>query len=272
MSRSRSIGSASLFIGFILFVSGVFSSSESVLSKDEWQVHDMKRPRPPVVAPGKSSSAPPSDAIVLFDGSDLSAWMQGNGQDAHWTLVDDASSGASGESLKAMQVTRGGGIQTRQKFGSCQLHIEWATPKAVSGTGQGRGNSGVFFMGRYEVQVLDSYENETYADGQAASLYGQTPPWVNACRGPGEWQSYDIIFMRPHFNDEGKVTRPATITVLHNGVVVHHDFEIWGATAHKRVATYSRHDDRLPISLQDHGNPVRFRNVWIRPLEGDTPR
>ncbi len=229
-------------------------------SVQSWKVHDPARPHPPVITPGVGN-APPSDAIVLFDGKSLEHWSKGDGSPAHWKLVDGS-----------MEVAAGGGIQTNQKFGSCQIHLEWASPQEVKGTGQGRGNSGVFLMGIYEVQVLDSYQNKTYADGQGAALYGQSPPWVNACRPPGEWQSYDIIFMRPHFDDAGQVTRRATITVLHNGVVVHHAFDIWGATAHKRVAEYRKHADRLALSLQDHGNPVRFRNVWIRPLEGDTPQ
>jgi hypothetical protein len=165
-------------------------------------------------------------------------------------------------------VKKTGDIRTKKAFGNCQLHIEWATPGKVSTKeiGQKRGNSGVFFMGIYELQILDSYENETYADGQAASIYGQYPPLVNACREPGQWQSYDVSFLRPIFNKKGKCIRPARITVFHNGVVVQNNVEIKGSTAHKKKAKYSPHADKLPLGLQDHNNPMRFRNIWIREL------
>ncbi|MHC4595353.1 MAG: 3-keto-disaccharide hydrolase, partial [Planctomycetota bacterium] len=165
-------------------------------------------------------------------------------------------------------VKKTGDIRTKRAFGNCQLHIEWATPRKVSPKeiGQKRGNSGVFFMGKYELQILDSYENETYADGQAASIYGQYPPLVNACREPGQWQSYDVSFLRPIFNKKGKCIRPARITVFHNGVVVQNNVEIKGSTAHKKKAKYSPHADKLPLGLQDHNNPMRFRNIWIREL------
>ena len=164
-------------------------------------------------------------------------------------------------------------IVTKQAFGSCQLHIEWATPAEVDpkAEGQKRGNGGVLLMGRYEVQVLDSYDNITYADGQAAAIYGQYPPLFNACRKPGQWQSYDIIFLRPKFNRAGKVIRPGRVTVLHNGVVVQNNVDIQGSTAHKKKAQYQAHDDKLPIKLQYHGNPMRFRNIWIVPLADDLP-
>lgn len=223
----------------------------------QWGVHDMNRPRPKVVTPGAEDRLPPSDAIVLFDGTDLSAWqrVQG-GTDARWKVENGY-----------MEVVRNGGdIQTRQAFGSCQLHIEWATPEVVRGEGQGRGNSGVFLMGLYEVQVLDSFNNDTYADGQAAAIYGQKPPVVNACREPGQWQTYDIIFHAPVFKD-GAVEKPATITILHNGVLVQDHWVIEGTAFHQRRAEYEPHAAKLPIKLQDHGNPVRFRNIWIRPLE-----
>jgi hypothetical protein len=160
-----------------------------------------------------------------------------------------------------------GSIQTVQGFGDCQLHIEWASPAEVVGHGQGRGNSGVFFMGRYEVQILDSFVSRTYADGQAAALYGQFPPLVNASRGPGEWQGYDITFRRPRFGEDGELVSPARVTVFHNGVLVHDAREMVGATQHRNLASYSAHEQRLPVGLQDHGNPVRFRNIWIRDLE-----
>jgi hypothetical protein len=217
----------------------------------------MNRPRPPVVAPGVENHLPPADAIVLFDGTDLSAWRSSkDGGNAKWKIQDGY-----------MEVVRDtGDIQTRQAFGSCQLHIEWAAPEVVKGSGQGRGNSGVFLMGRYEVQVLDSYENDTYPDGQAAAIYGQKPPLVNACRKPGQWQTYDIIFHAPVFQD-GRLEKPATVTVLHNGVLVQDHWEIQGTTFHKQRAAYQPHPDKLPLRLQDHGDLVRFRNIWIRPLD-----
>ena len=225
-----------------------------VLPDSKWRVHDGERPQPRVVDPG-TAEAPPSDAVVLFDGSDLAAWAGRDG-DARWQVEDGY-----------MEVNGSGSIRTRESFGDCQLHIEWAAPAEVSSGSQGRGNSGVFLMGRYEVQVLDSYQNRTYPDGQAAALYGQSPPLVNACRPPGEWQSYDIVFEAPRF-EGGELVEPAYATVIHNGVVVHHRKALLGATTHRRVAAYSPHGAEGPIELQDHGNPVRFRNIWVRPLGG----
>ncbi len=224
-----------------------------------WDVHDMDRPRPPVVTPGAEDRLPPSDAIVLFDGTDLSAWQSRDGSDAPWKLEDGA-----------MRVVQGSGdIQTRDAFGSCQLHIEWASPETVRHKGQRRGNSGVFLMNLYEVQILDSYDNDTYPDGQAASIYAQAPPLVNASRKPGEWQTFDIIFHAPVFKD-GQVKKPATITVFHNGVLVHDHWEIQGRTRHNQRPSYQPHPERMPLRLQDHNDPgdqVRFRNIWIRPLD-----
>ena len=223
--------------------------------KSKWKVHDMERPVPAVVTPGATNAEPPSDAIVLFDGKNLDQWVGNKNKPAQWKVENGY-----------MEVTKTGAIRTKKSFGSCQLHIEWASPKEVKGSSQGRGNSGVFLMGKYETQVLDSYNNRTYADGQAGSVYGQNPPLVNAARKPGEWQTYDIIFHRPIFKD-GKCIKPATITTFHNGVLVQDNFQIWGPTTHKRVAKYGApHPDKLPISLQDHGNPTRFRNIWIREL------
>ncbi len=159
-----------------------------------------------------------------------------------------------------------GYVYSADKFGDVQLHVEWATPTPASGSGQGRGNSGLFLMGLYEVQVLDSYHNDTYADGQAAAIYGQYPPLVNACLPPGEWQSYDIVFRRPRFHSDGTVERAARITVIQNGILVQDDVEIFGPTAWLQFVPYTRHDDKLPIGLQDHGNPVRYRNIWVREL------
>lgn len=214
-------------------------------------------PEPPLVTPGEGT-APPSDAIVLFDGTDLSQWDGGD----RWEIVDGAA------------VPRRGGIRTKESFGDCQLHVEWATPTEIEGSGQGRGNSGVYLMGRYEVQILDSYDNETYFDGQAAAIYKQSPPMVNASRAPGEWQTYDIVFHAPRFDDEGAVVRPTTITVLHNGVLVQDHFELSGETAWHKPPAYEAHPERLPLQLQFHGNPVRFRNIWLRelnPIVGQAP-
>lgn len=225
-----------------------------------WPIHSPDRPPPPVVKPpaGSWSVAPPGDAMVLFGGSDLGHWQkENNGGAAGWKV----------ENGYVEVVPGAGGIASRDKFGDAQLHIEWMAPLPAVGESQERGNSGVFLMGRYEVQVLDSYENRTYADGQAAAVYGQYPPLVNVSRPPGEWQSYDIIFHRPRFDASGKVTSPARMTVLHNGVLVQDNVVLSGPTAHQRRPPYEKHEDRLPMSLQDHGTKVRYRNIWIRDLE-----
>ncbi|GMW03338.1 MAG: hypothetical protein AMXMBFR84_44720 [Candidatus Hydrogenedentota bacterium] len=218
-------------------------------------------PPPPIVTPGAVPGAPPSDAIVLFDGTDLSNWMSNDeNEPTKWIVQNGALS----------PTPKSGIIRTKQEFGSCQLHVEWASPQTVEGDGQGRGNSGVFLMGRYEVQVLDSYENTTYFDGQAGALYGRKPPLVNACRKPGEWQTYDIIFHRPEFSKRGKVTKKATFTVFHNGVLIHDHVELTGGTGWRgphSITKYVAHGDKGPIALQDHGNPVVFRNIWIRELK-----
>jgi hypothetical protein len=225
-----------------------------------WPIHSPDRPVPPVVKPpaGSWSVAPPGDAIVLFAGSDLGRWQkENNGGAAGWKVENGY-----------VEVVPGtGGIASLDKFGDAQLHIEWMAPLPAVGESQERGNSGVFLMGRYEVQVLDSYENRTYADGQAAAVYGQYPPLVNVSRPPGEWQAYDIVFHRPRFDAAGKVTSPARMTVLHNGVLVQDNVVLSGPTAHQRRPPYEKHEDRLPMSLQDHGTKVRYRNIWIRDLE-----
>lgn len=225
--------------------------------------HDMNRPQPHVVSPGTGvppavPGRPPSDAIVLFDGKDLSAWKrQGDGSPAAWKVETDYF-----EVVKGM-----GGIETRRGFADVQLHIEWMTPTPPRGEGQGRGNSGVFFGGgRYEVQVLDSYENKTYPDGQAAALYGQFPPLVNASRPPGEWQAYDIVYETPRFDASGAVTKRARVTVFHNGVLAQNAREFIGPATNRVRTPYSVHPEALPIGLQDHGDPIRFRNVWVREL------
>ena len=225
--------------------------------------HDLSRAQPPVVDPGSGvppaePGRPPADAIVLFDGKDLSAWKsQKDGSPAAWKVEDGY-----------FEVVMGtGAIETRQSFADVQLHIEWRTPTPPKGESQERGNSGVFFGGsRYEVQVLDSFENKTYPDGQAGALYGQYPPLVNASRPPGEWQAYDIVYEAPRFDASGAVTKRARVTVFHNGVLLQHARELIGPTTNRVRTPYSAHPEALPISLQDHKNPVRFRNVWLREL------
>jgi len=226
-----------------------------------WKIHDENRPGPAVIDPGTSSSndAPgraPSDAVVLFDGKDLSKWAHKDGSTAKWKV----------ENGYAEVAPKTGYIYTKQAFGDCQLHVEFAEPLPVDGEGQDRGNSGVFLMGLYEIQVLDSYQNKTYADGQAAAVYGQYPPLVNAARPPGQWQSYDIVFHGPRFDKGGKLLRPARVTVLHNGVLVQDNVEPTGPTAHQQRPPYKAQPEKLPLALQDHGDPVRYRNIWIREL------
>ena len=229
------------------------------LPDGKWTVHDSRRPQPRVVTPGTASTQEkpgkaPSDAIVLFDGTNLDEW-----KNKKWKV----------ENGYMEAVKRGGSMVSIKEFGDIQLHIEWAAPNPPKGTSQGRGNSGVFLMGKYEIQVLDCYENQTYPDGQAASLYGQKPPFVNACRKPGEWQTYDIFFKAPVFDEETKkLVKPAYVTVIHNGVLMHLHQELLGPTSHKKVAKYRYHGPKGPISMQDHGNPVRYRNIWVRELKG----
>ncbi|MFB3828387.1 MAG: DUF1080 domain-containing protein [Bryobacteraceae bacterium] len=233
------------------------------LPGQKWKVHDAGRPRPPKVTPGLPvpDAKPPSDAIVLFNGKDLSQWeaVVRNGQvrAPQWKVENGY-----------MEIKpRTGRLRTKAKFGDCQLHVEWMIPKGSGGAGQGAGNSGVELMGRYEIQVLESYKNVTYADGQAASIYGQWPPLVNASRPEGEWNVYDIFFEAPKFEGE-KLVKPAYITVVHNGVLVHHHQAILGRAIHRRVASYQPHNAEEPLSLQDHGRPMRYRNIWIRKLKG----
>ncbi|WP_340103969.1 3-keto-disaccharide hydrolase [Rhodohalobacter sp. 8-1] len=204
------------------------------------------------------TGAPPSDAIVLFDGTDLDEWTSAadDGGNAAWRVEDGAMTVVPGS----------GNIKTRRGFGDVQLHIEWRTPEEIEGDGQGRGNSGVFLQEMYEVQVLDSWDNETYSNGQAGSVYKQKAPAVNASKAPGEWQTYDIIFESPRFDDNGELIKPAYVTVHHNGVLIHHRFEIEGPTEYIGLPEYSPHPQKLPIVLQDHSNPVSFRNIWIREL------
>jgi hypothetical protein len=224
-----------------------------------WRIHDAARPQPPVVAPGATAGAPPADAIVLFDGRDLSKFAhnrKGQIVDAEWPVRDGYFETGAGR----------GSIVTRESFGDVQLHLEFATPADAAGFSQGRGNSGVILMGRYEIQVLDSFNNTTYADGMAASIYGEHPPAVNVARKPGEWQTYDIIFEAPIFKGTTLV-RPAYFTVFWNGVLVHHRRAVMGSTsATMQPHSYTPHEPELPLTLQDHSNPVRYRNVWVRRL------
>jgi hypothetical protein len=242
-------------------------SDTPVLPNQKWRVHDIDRPRPRVVTPGTPSSQgtpgrAPSDAIVLFDGNDLSKWVSGKKRNGaaiapEWKVENGY-----------MEVTSDSGdLVSKEKFGDMQLHIEWASPAVIDGSSQWRGNSGVLLMSRYEIQVLDSYDNPTYADGQASAIYGQWPPLVNASRKPGEWQTYDIAFEAPHF-DGGKLLKPAYVTVFHNGVLVHHHQEIIGRMAHKVVGTYASHAAEEPLALQNHDTKVRYRNIWVRRLTG----
>jgi hypothetical protein len=238
--------SASLCILFV--ASSAFAQSTEYLPGIEW-------PEPPVVTPSDNGSDPPSDAIVLFDGKDLSAW---DGAE-NWKVED------------GVMIAGKGNIKTKQSFGDCQLHIEWSAPTPAKGEGQGRGNSGIFLMDAYELQVLDSYNSQTYPDGQAGSIYKQAPPMVNAMRPPGEWNVYDIAWTAPRFKENGSLESPARITAFHNGVLIQNSFELKGPTAWDKPASYEKHDAKMPIHLQDHGNPVRFRNIWVRevaPLEG----
>ena len=236
-----------------------------LLPGGKWHVHDPNRPQPQVITPGTFSTAekpgqPPSDAIVLFDGKDLSQWRDAKGEPSKWIVE-------KGEMVIA---PKAGDIYTKQEFGDIQLHLEWLEPVPPTGNGQGRGNSGVFLMGKYEVQVLDCYENQTYPDGQTAALYGMHPPLVNACRKPGEWQVYDIVFTVPRFDKEGKLLTPGFVTVIQNGVVVQNHADFLGLSGHKGLQGYKAHPPVGPIKLQDHHNPVRFRNIWVRPLQPES--
>lgn len=242
-----------VFVSSLLFILIIVKTMEA--QKPEHEVTEVWEPVPEVVTPG-DGTAPPSDAIILFDGTNLDNWTNMDGDPARWDIADGAMTVKPGT----------GSIRTKQGFGDVQLHIEWRTPDVVKGEGQGRGNSGVFLMGKYEVQVLDNYENKTYPNGQAASIYKQTIPLVNACRKPGEWQTYDIIFTAPRFNEKGRVTHPARITVIHNGVLVQNNTEIWGVTEFIGLPSYKQHSMKEPLILQDHNDLVSFRNIWIREL------
>jgi len=232
---------------------GLFLLSTPLKSRAADTTAEIPPPKeePRVIDPGP----PPSDAIVLFDGKDLSQWKGEKNNPAKWEVKDGVAT-----------VNGTGSISTKQEFGDCQLHVEWATPEKVEGEGQGRGNSGILLQGRYEVQVLDSYINKTYYHGQAGAIYKQYAPLVNACRKPGEWQSYDIIFHAPRFDADGKLEKPATVTVSQNGVLVQDNAEIKGSTGPTGAPKYRAHPLKQSVVLQDHHNPVRYRNIWIREL------
>lgn len=229
-----------------------------VIPGQDWRVHDLDRPHPPVITPATAPGAPPSDAIVLFDGKDLSQWQRetpDGPKPAGWKVQDGYA-----------EVTDGAGdIVTKEKFGDIQLHVEWASPNPPKSNSQGRGNSGILLPGRYEVQVLDAWNNPTYADGQAGAMYGQFPPMVNPARKPGEWNTYDILFEHARFNGD-KLVKPATVTVIFNGVVVQNHGEYMGPTIHRKLAHYEPMPDEAPLALQNHHNPVRYRNIWVRRL------
>lgn len=251
-------------LGVVALASVVVMSQQTKLGYDDtpmqpdgaWRVHDGNRPQPTIVTPGPLAgvASPPSDATVLLGASgDLSAWQQVGGGPVTWSVAD------------GIMQTGKGSIETKAPFGDVQLHVEFATPTLVRGEGQGRGNSGVYLAGLFEIQVLDSFSNPTYPDGQAAAMYGQSPPLVNASRPPGEWQAYDITFTAPRYSGT-TLQAPARVTVLHNGVLVHNAREFWGPTAHRKIDPYVPASVSGPIRLQDHSNPVRYRNIWIRQL------
>lgn len=234
----------------------VYSSNAQNVPQPPKMVPEMTEfwePEVKVITPGVGMAAP-TDAIVLFDGKDLSQWKaKGDGSAAKWEVKN------------GMFIAAKGDIATKKEFGDFQLHIEWSQPTTVKGSSQGRGNSGIFLQDRYELQVLDSYNNRTYANGQAGSFYKQYPPLVNAMRKPGEWNIYDVIYTAPRFKEDGSLFSPAKVTVLHNGVLVQNHTELKGATEYIGLPNYKAHG-KAPISLQDHGNPVQFRNIWIREL------
>jgi Domain of Unknown Function (DUF1080) len=241
-----------LTVGLVLSCLATAGRAQEYLNGIEWK-------RPEVVKPGATNSDPPSDATVLFDGKDLSHWTNAE----RWKVED------------GVMVTGKGQIVSKEKFGDCQVHIEWSAPTPAKGSGQGRGNSGLFFMGRYELQILDSYDNETYYDGQAGAIYKQTPPMVNAMRPPGEWNAYDVFWTAPRFNADGTLKAPAYITAVHNGVLILNHFELKGDNPFNRPPKYEAHEATGPLALQDHGDPVRFRNIWVRniqPVEGKQVR
>ena len=244
-------------IAFLLFCSAIANAQPD----PRYKIHDESRPAPPIVAPGTFSTQeapgkPPSDAVVLFDGTNLDKWVSQDDSPAKWKV----------EHGYAEVVAHTHNIHTKDSFGDCQLHVEFMEPNPPHGESQDRGNSGVYLMNTYEIQVLDSYGSKTYADGQAGAVYGQYPPLVNASRPPGQWQTYDIVFHGPRFEPSGKLLRPARVTVFHNGVLVQDNVQLTGPTEHGERPAYKPGPDKGPLALQDHGAPVRYRNIWIRDL------
>jgi hypothetical protein len=238
----------------LMLVWAAFTMS-AAYSQDDPKATEIWEPDPRIVTPGANGAAP-SDALVLFDGKNLENWTGDDGKPAKWTVADNALTVSPGT----------GGIKTKQSFGDIQLHIEWRTPAKVQGDGQDRGNSGIFLQERYEIQVLDSYNNKTYVNGQAGAIYKQHPPLVNAVKGPGEWQTYDIVFIAPKFDANGNVVSPGRMTAFLNGILVQHYSEIKGTTTNVGQPKYKAHGS-APLSLQDHGNPTSFRNIWVRELK-----
>lgn len=233
-------------IGYCVLMLAGMSCLQSATAEE--YLNGIKWEKPKIVTPGEGNTQPPSDATVLFDGKDLSGWKNGD----RWPVKDGFAFSGKGQ------------ITSNAEFGDCQVHLEWSAPTPAKGSGQGRGNSGLFLMGKYEIQILDSYENETYFDGQAGAIYKQTPPAANVNRPPGEWNTYDVYWTAPRFEENGDLKSPAYITAVINGVLVLNHFELEGDTPYNRPPAYKKHGEKGPISLQDHGNPVRFRNIWVR--------
>ncbi|MSR17567.1 MAG: DUF1080 domain-containing protein [Phycisphaerales bacterium] len=252
--RAHKLNRAAIAVAALL---GALLGAKAINQSESWGIHDMKRPQPTVVAPSAQCGGAPSDAVVLFDGANLSKWKAAfKDADAGWSVRDGIAQVAPGS----------GDISTRDSFGDCQFHMEWMVPKDLKCAGQHGCNSGVFFMNQYELQILNSNNNVTYCDGMAGAMYGQYPPLVNACKPQGEWNVYDIVFRAPKFNDDGSLAQAGTMTVLFNGILVQDASVIRGSTAHAAAAKYTAHADRLPIRLQDHGDALCFRNMWVRPL------
>ena len=234
---------------------GAGYSDTPFLPNSKWRVHDIKRPQPPMVVAGSQAGDPPSDAIVLFDGKDLAQWVNAKPAGLENGLIN---------------VYKTGTIWTKQTFGDCQLHVEWAVPAKPDAGPMEWGNSGVFMMGKCELQIIESHDHKIYADGIAGAIYGQTPPRVNVSRKPGQWETYDIVFLAPRFSG-GKLVSPAYFTVFWNGVLVQYHKPVLGWTIHRAVATYNSTESTGPIGLQDHNSGVRFRNIWVRPLKSEQP-
>jgi hypothetical protein len=264
--------SGMVMVGLCLFLAAAASAADDGmgytdtprLPNSPWRVHDRMRPQPPTVAPGEASGTPPADALILFDGKDLSQWdsldRKGTARPADPKGIEQG----------CINILKTGGLQTKKRFGDCQFHVEWATPQKPDGNNLYWGNSGVFFMGKFELQIIESHDSKIYADGMAGAIYGQTPPLVNASRKPGQWQSFDLVFTAPRFSGE-KLAAPAHITVFWNGVLVQNHTEILGATQNMRLPAYDFRETTGPIQLQQHKSAVRFRNIWIRPLKSPLP-